>query len=219
MAKNTKKVKDLTGQRFGRLTVIGIDDRGTRKTYWNCLCDCGNIKSVRSDSLQCGAIQSCGCLKKEQDDVNLMSEAKKKSEKFGSVYGHTRIHNVWAGMKSRCFNPNDARFSDYGGRGITVCDEWRDDFFKFYEWAMSNGYDDSLTIDRIDNSKGYSPKNCRWASQKEQARNRRTNINIRIGNVTKTLREWCDLFDLPYSRVHARYMRNETISLDDLFKS
>ncbi len=219
MAKNLNKVKDLTGQRFGRLVVIGIDERRTRKTYWNCLCDCGNIKSVRSDSLQNGAIKSCGCLKREQDKVNLVTEQMKKSREFGEPYGHLRIHNIWANMKSRCFNTSDKRYPDYGGRGITICDEWNESFLSFYNWAMENGYDDRLTIDRVDNDGGYSPSNCRWVSNQEQSRNRRSNINIKIGNVTKTLTEWCEIFDLPFNRVNARYRRNECISLDDLFKS
>lgn len=219
MAKNTNKVKDLTGQRFGRLTVIGIDDRGTRKTYWNCLCDCGTIKSVRSDSLQNGAIRSCGCLKKEQDAVNLVNEEKKKVIQFGDKFGHLRIHEIWSNMKSRCSNPKDSRYSDYGGRGIKVCDEWKNDFFAFYQWAMSNGYSDNLTIDRIDNNEGYNPLNCRWVDNKTQARNRRSNINITIGNSTRSLKEWCEIFNLPYSRIYARYQRNRLISVDDLFRS
>lgn len=218
MAKNINRVKDLTGKRFGRLTVIGIDDRDTRKTFWNCVCDCGNIKAVRSDSLQSGRILSCGCLKKEQDRKNLVNEEMKKVKEFGGKFAHLRIHETWAGMKSRCMNPNDIRYSDYGGRGITVCDEWENDFFAFYKWAMANGYSDDLTIDRIDNEKGYSPDNCRWASVQDQARNRRSNINITIGNATKTLTEWCEIFEMPYSRVYARYTRNESITLDDLFK-
>lgn len=218
MTKNKEKVKDLTGQKFGRLTVIGIDDRNTRKTYWNCLCECGNIKSVRSDSLQSGRVRSCGCMKREQDKINLINEEMKKAEKFGCPFGHLRIHETWSGMKARCNDPNNTRYSDYGARGIRVCDEWENDFFAFYSWAMENGYSDDLTIDRIDNNKGYSPENCRWVDNKTQARNRRTNINITIGNTTKTLTEWCEVFDLPYKRVYARYVRNNNISLDELFR-
>ena len=214
-----KKIKDLTGQKFGKLTVIGLDDRGTRKTYWNCLCECGNIKSVRADSLQCGAIKSCGCLKKEQDKINLESPSVKKSREFGSKYGHTRIHNIWAGMKSRCFNSKDPRFMDYGGRGITVCDEWKNDFFAFYKWAIGNGYSENLTIDRIDNSKGYYPENCRWVDMEKQCRNRRSNVNIKIGNTTKTLKEWTEIFNLDYGTVSMRYQRNGFTTVDDLFKS
>jgi hypothetical protein len=205
-----KPVNDLTGQRFGRLVAVGIDDRGDRRTYYVCQCDCGNIKSVRSDSLLCGAIRSCGCIKKEQDRVNL--EANHSHKMSG-----TRIYEIWQCMKKRCYNPHDARFDRYGGRGITVCDEWKESFQAFYDWAMQNGYSEELTIDRIDNDKGYSPDNCRWASQREQARNRATNIKITIGNSTRTLTEWCEIFDVNVGMVNARYKRNGFTGIDDLF--
>ena len=122
-----KQVKnDLTGQRFGRLTVIGVDDRNTRKTYFYCQCDCGNVKSVRSDSLISGAIRSCGCMKKEQDRINLEANHKHKMS-------HTRLYDIWQGMKKRCYNPHDARYHRYGGRGIMVCDEWKENFIAFYD--------------------------------------------------------------------------------------
>lgn len=206
-----KKVKnDLTGQKFGRLTVIGLDDRGTRKTYFVCECDCGRIKSVRSDSLISGAIRSCGCMKAEQDRINLEANHSHKMSK-------TRPYEIWQGMKGRCYNEHDVRYDRYGGRGITVCDEWKDNFTAFYEWAINHGYADNLTIDRIDNDKGYSPDNCRWASEKEQSRNRSTNIKIKIGNATKTLKEWCEIFELDYGIVNARYQRNGFKGIDDLF--
>lgn len=206
-----KKVKnDLTGQRFGRLTVIGVDDRDTRKTYFYCQCDCGNVKSVRSDSLISGAIRSCGCLKQEQDRINL--EANHSHRMSG-----TRPYWIWQGMKKRCYNPHDIRYDRYGGRGITVSDEWREDFSAFYEWSLQNGYADNLTIDRIDNDKGYSPDNCRWSTMKEQSMNRSTNINIRIGNATKTLTEWCEIFSVDSKTVFARYYRGNARTIDDLF--
>lgn len=206
-----KKVKnDLTGQRFGRLTVIGVDDRGTQKTYFYCQCDCGNVKSIRSDSLLNGAIRSCGCLKKEQDRVNLEANHSHKMSK-------TRLYEIWQGMKGRCYNIHNARYASYGGKGITVCDEWKDDFSIFYKWAIDNGYSEELTIDRIDNCGGYSPANCRWATQKEQALNRDTNIKITIGNATKTLAEWCEIFGVEYKTVSARLKRGNEIGIDDLF--
>lgn len=204
------RYKDLTGQKFGRLTVIGLNDTDTRKTYWICQCDCGNIKTVRSDSLQSGAVRSCGCMKKEQDKENLSKNHKHKMS--GS-----RLYEIWQGMKSRCYNVHDARYSRYGGRGIIVCDEWKNDFDSFYHWSIENGYDNSLTIDRIDNDKNYCPDNCRWADAKTQARNRSTNIEITIGNATKTLTEWCEIFDLDYKVVYAKYARNGYSSIDDLF--
>ena len=205
-----KKVKnDLTGQRFGRLTVIGVDDRGARKTYFICNCDCGKMKSVRSDSLICGAIRSCGCLKHEQDESNLDRSTHNLSK--------TKLYRTWQGMKKRCYDPHDARYDRYGGRGITVCEEWKDDFLAFHDWALNNGYGDGLTIDRINNDQGYSPDNCRWASQQEQSRNRGSNIKITIGNATKTLTEWCEIFELDYKTIVARYHRNKFRGIDDLF--
>lgn len=206
-----KRIKnDLTGKKYGRLLVLGIDDRGTRKTYWNCQCDCGNIKSVRADSLISGSIQSCGCLKKEVDKINLSANHKHKMS-------GTRIYFIWQGIKDRCYNINNTRYLRYGGRGIKVCDEWLNDFSAFYEWAMNNGYSDELTIDRIDNSGNYNPNNCRWVNKKTQANNRETNIKITIGNATKTLSEWCDIFEIDYKKIYARYERNGFISIDELF--
>lgn len=206
--KNVKR--DLTGQKFRRLLVIGIDDRNTRKTYYYCQCDCGNVKSIRSDGLLSGAVQSCGCMKREQDRTNLTANHKHKMS-------HTRPYEIWQGMKKRCYNPHDVRYDRYGGRGITVCDEWREDFSAFYKWALENGYADNLTIDRIDNDKGYSPDNCRWADAETQCRNRSSNINITIGNATKSLKEWCKIFELDYGTIEARYQRNRFKGIDDLF--
>lgn len=208
--KNINRVNDLTGKKFGRLTAIGLADKKSRKTYWICQCDCGNLKIARSDSLQCGAIKSCGCLKKEQDKVNLTAHhSHKQSGK--------RIYNIWQGMKARCYNKNNARYHRYGGRGITICEEWKDDFSAFYEWSINNGYSEDLTIDRIDNNKNYSPENCRWSNNEEQCNNRDTNINITIGNATKTLMRWCEIFELNYKTIYARYSRNGFIGIDELF--
>ena len=206
-----KKVKnDLTGKRFGRLTVIGIDDRGDRKTYYNCQCDCGNVKSVRSDSLISGAIRSCGCMKKEQDLENLTAN---HSHRMSG----TRIYGIWQGIKKRCYNPHEARYDRYGGRGIKMCDEWRESFQSFYDWATENGYEETLSIDRIDNNGDYCPENCRWSDTQEQARNRSSTIRITIGNATKTLTEWCEIFEVDSKMVFARYKRNGFIGIDELF--
>lgn len=210
--KNLSRTHNLIGQKFGRLTVIGLDDRGTRKTYWVCQCDCGRMKSARSDGLLCGAIKSCGCMKKEQDRINLTSNhSHKQSGK--------RIYHIWQGIKGRCYNSNDTRYHRYGGRGISMCDDWKNSFQNFYDWAMSSGYEENLTIDRIDNDGNYCPSNCRWATIKEQCDNRSTTIKITIGNVTKSLIEWCKVFEIEYPAAVNRYRRNEFISIDDLFNS
>lgn len=208
--KNANKIIDLTGKKFGRLTVLGIDDKPGRKTYWICQCGCGNVKSVRSDSLKDGTVKSCGCLKREQDKNNLTAN---HSHKMSG----TRLYEIWQGMKGRCYNPHDTRYDRYGGRGIAVCEEWKNDFSAFWQWAKENEYSDELTIDRIDNNGDYSPENCRWSNSREQNNNRSTNINITIGNSTRTLTQWCEIFELDTKTIFARYNRNGFISIDDLF--
>lgn len=208
--KQLNRVKNLTGMRFGRLVVLDLDYRKNRKTYWMCQCDCGNIKSVRSDSLQDGSVRSCGCLHRE-------TAAKQANSIHKHKQSGTRLYEIWQSMKSRCNNPNNARYARYGGRGIRVCDEWMNDFSAFYQWANANGYREDLTIDRIDNDGDYDPSNCRWASGKEQSRNRSTNVDIKIGNSTRTLTEWCEIFEVDSKTIFARYYRNPDIRIDDLF--
>ena len=207
-----RRIKDLTGMKFGRLTVIGIGEKIGRRQFWICECECGNIKSARSDSLQDGRIKSCGCLKRETDRINVSKNHKHKMS-------GTRIYNTWQGMKARCYNIHDARYHNYGGRGIRVCDEWINDFSAFYEWAINNGYSDELTIDRINVNGNYEPSNCRWSDIKTQCNNRTTNIRITIGNATKTLMEWCEIFELDSKTVYARYNRTGETSIDGLFNS
>ena len=205
-----KLVNDLTGKRFGRLTVIGVEDNGKRQTYYACQCDCGNVKVIRADALVGGCTVSCGCKKKEQDRVNLTAN---HSHKMSG----TRIYTIWQGIKQRCLNPADTRYERYGGRGISICKEWENSFQAFYDWAISNGYSDDLTIDRIDNDGNYEPSNCKWSTNKEQCNNRSSNINIKIGNTTKTLTEWCEIFNVDYKKTLMRYNRNGFEGIDRLF--
>lgn len=160
-------VKDLTGQRFGRLVVLERAGSSAKKARWLCLCDCGKKALVLGVNLCSGHTNSCGCLSAQLSGDRIKTHGMRQS----------RLYGVWGGMKSRCLNPNINHYHRYGGRGITICDEWLHDFQKFYEWSIANGYDENAprgqcTIDRIDNDKGYSPDNCRWVDMKTQRHNR-----------------------------------------------
>lgn len=157
---------DLTGQTFGRLTVLERVDTGNHSyATWLCKCSCGKIKEVRSCHLRSGAIISCGCYQKE---IARKCNSTHKESK-------TRLYNEWQHMKKRCYWKNYNAYNLYGGRGITVCDEWRNSFEAFKDWALSNGYSDELTLDRIDINKNYEPSNCRWATKYVQSNNRSIN--------------------------------------------
>lgn len=159
---------DLTGQKFGRLLVIGegkgkLRNNGQKRITWECKCDCGNSIDVPGYCLKSGNTKSCGCLDREKASNRLKTHGK----------SGTKLYYIWEAMKQRCYNPNNKRYSDWGGRGITICDEWKNNFRKFEKWAIESGYKEGLTIDRINNDKEYSPNNCRWATYHEQRINQR----------------------------------------------
>jgi hypothetical protein len=173
---------DLINKKFGRLTVI--EKAQEKPVKWRCKCDCGNIKILPTRYLTSGDTQSCGCLKKQ-----LISDYNTNTKTTHGL-SESRIYRTWINMRDRCYNPKYKQFDNYGGRGITVCDDWNNNFENFNKWALENGYKDNLTIDRIDNDKGYCPENCRWITIQEQSHNKRTNRNITINGITKTASQW-----------------------------
>lgn len=182
--------KDLTNQKFGKLTTLYRLHNTHKKggVHWLCLCDCGNLAEVRGDKLRSGYTKSCGC--------------SRVTTKHGKC--HIRLYNIYYGMKCRCYNKNYKYYEYYGGRGIKVCDEWLNDFQVFYDWAINNGYKENLTIDRINTNGNYEPDNCCWVDRKQQTRNRRNTKRIEYHGEIKPLAEWCELLGFEYSTIYDR---------------
>jgi len=181
---------DKTGKKYGKLTVIRRAENAPGGiARWECLCECGKTTIVRGGNLSCGAVKSCGCLTGGKTTHNMSK---------------TRLYREWASIKGRCYYKSQVGYKSYGARGIKMCDEWLNSFETFAEWALSNGYKDDLTIERIDNEKDYSPDNCKWISLGEQANNRRSNIAITYKGETRNLSEWCKIYGKDYRFVHNR---------------
>lgn len=190
------KLIDLTGKRFGKLTVLSRAENSKANTAkWLCRCDCGNTCIVYGSSLRRGQTQSCGCLR---GDRNM--------ERSTHGMRKTRLYGVWNNMRRRCYEPTTKSFKDYGGRGIKVCDEWLEPE-AFFDWAKASGYAEGLTIERIDVNGNYEPSNCKWITKAEQARNKTNSFMVEIDGESKCLHQWCDEMGIDYHLVYARMKR------------
>lgn len=179
---------DYTGMKFGKWTVIGtapnsITKGGYPVSMWDCMCECGTRRAVRGNDLRLGKSVSCGCSMAETPT----------SRKHGVSGSH--LYMVYHGMKARCYNQNNRDYKHYGGRGIKICNEW-EDYTVFEEWAIANGYKQGLTIERIDVNGDYCPDNCKWITQQEQTRNKRTTVYLIAFGKTKPLLEWADEYGI-----------------------
>lgn len=197
------KLIDLTGQKFGRLTVLEMSTNQTDgDVVWKCRCDCGNYSEVVAGHLKSGHTKSCGCLVKET------------TSKVFKTHGmtETRLYRIYKKMYRRCYCSQTKWYENYGGRGITICQEWlgKSGFVNFAKWALSNGYADNLSIDRKDNNKGYSPDNCRWATAKEQANNTRSTVFLTYKGETKPASEWSEITGISQDTLTGRKRRGWT---------
>lgn len=177
-----KKVNIKPGARFGRMTIIKeVHGKVVGRRYFDCRCDCGEIKTVRLDGLTRGTVVSCGCFNRE------------RSSEVNTKHGHSddRIYRIWIGMKNRCMNPNYSLYANYGGRGIIVCKDWLS-FQVFYDWAITNGYQKDLTIERKDVNGNYEPDNCTWLDMDSQRRNTTRSKRITFNGKTLTMRQWAN---------------------------
>lgn len=184
----------MIGKNFGKLKVISeLEKRakGGGKQYL-CQCECGNTTIVRSDHLKSGHTTSCGCNK-------IMITSHRKSQ--------SNLYRRWDKIKQRCYNKNNHAYKNYGGRGIKMCDEWCDDFMNFYNWAINNGYDDNLTIDRIDVNGNYEPNNCRWVDYTTQNNHRSNTVYITCNGKRQSVMQWCRELNLNPSTVYYRVKR------------
>lgn len=188
-----EKEKSIVGKTYKRLYIA---DEFKTDEGWKCVCycSCGNEVVARKGDILSGKTKSCGCLVPEMASQRLKTHG----------LTNTRIHNIWSAMKQRCYYTKSSHYQSYGAKGIKVCDEWKDNFMNFYNWAINNGYKDNLSIDRIDVNGDYEPTNCRWATNEEQANNKTTNRYITYKGETKTLSEWAKELGKNYSTLRTQ---------------
>lgn len=207
MARNSL-YKDLTGMKFWALEVLKRDKGKTdssKSCYWICKCECGNIVSRKTATLklaQKGAVPNCGCVNRKR-----LFSYSQSMKKHGMT--NTRIFGVWGNMLDRCNNSNNIEYHLYGGRGISVCAEWSNDFESFYKWSVLNGYKKGLSIDRIDTNGNYEPSNCRWATAKEQIRNRRNTRFVEFDGQKKTLGEISEIYKVDYAKLYKKVINRK----------
>lgn len=201
------RMEDLTGRRFGRLTVMSYDHSDSRdESMWLCRCDCGNETIVTRNNLLRGTTRSCGCYHRD------------RSIECNTTHGlrHTKLYNVWDSMIRRCKNENNQRYRCYGGRGISVCDEWGN-FENFYDWATHHGYEDGLTLDRKNNDGDYCPENCRWIDNLTQQNNKSNNHYITYNDITHSRAEWSRILGVKYETLRARVSRGNMRDFEEYF--
>jgi hypothetical protein len=199
---------NIAGKKFGRLIVVAYSHSNRdKKACWICVCDCGKEVVVSGKSLRNGRTKSCGCYALE---VRAKSSTKHGACKNSRANGKTLEYYIWRGIIARCTNPNNKKYADYGGRGITICDEWRHDYKAFIDY-IGNKPSPGYSIERINNDRNYEPGNIRWATQKEQMNNTRVNRFLTYNGKSQTVSQWADELKIPYNRIAMRLHRGNSV--------
>ncbi len=193
---------DLIGYEFGDFVVEAeaapkIRPNGKKVRLWQCRCSCGNVRFLNKQEIETQKRKSCGCKKADN------------RRKAATVHGdsHKRLHNIWSGIRARCYCETDYHYKWYGARGIRMDEKWKDDYEAFKRWALEAGYSTELTIERRNNNGDYTPENCRWATGKEQANNTRRNKVVTAFGRTLTLSQWSEETGMPYDALKMRLRR------------
>ena len=187
---------DLTGKKFGRLTVIKRVANKGKRARWLCKCECGKTIEVQGTNLKSGNTKSCGCYKSEITIKRNLIHGKR----------HTKAYNSWSGAKARCYSPESPKYKDYGTRGIQMFERWRNDFQSFYDYVSTLPHfgEKGYTLNRIDNNGNYEPGNVEWANCKEQANNRRSNRLYTYNGETHNISQWAEIIKIPYETLRCR---------------
>lgn len=194
---------DLKGKTIGRITVLENMGKDKNGGYvWLCKCECGIIKNIKSRSLTIGT-KSCGCFQRETVSKNNKIVFTKHKLK-----GHP-INSLWSNIKTRCYNPKGSCYENYGGRNISICEEWKSDFLSFYNWCLNNGWKKGLQIDRIDNNGNYEPNNCRFVTNKENCNNKNNNVCYYVNGERKTATQISEQIDIGYNTIRRRIKKNK----------
>lgn len=197
-------VKDITGQRFGRLVAIkSIGSNKHKQRIWECICDCGKTTNVYTALLLSGNTKSCGCLHDEMASKRFCIHR----------LSGTILNKKWKNMKQRCYNPKNHQYHNYGGRGVKICEEWLNSFDSFQKWAFQNGYEDNLTIERKNVNGNYEPSNCEWVPFGEQYLNKRCAVKIIIDGKEHYIKDLAEKYGIPYETLWRRYRDRWDLSI------
>lgn len=210
--KKIENIRYYINKKYNRLTIKSVvgEIKGKSSTKIKCQCECGKLKVIRFDYVVNGRTKSCGCYR--QDNARKQSEAMTTHN-----LTNTRLYSIYRAMKKRCYDYDTPKYKYYGGRGIKICSDWLDDIQNFARWSYANGYNENLTIDRIDNNGNYEPSNCQWVDQYTQQNNRRNNIKIEYNNEIKTLSQWSEKLGIDYFKLYYKII-NKDMTIDNILK-